>query len=64
MKLVSLSDYVDRLQSHGRYSFTKDEAARAMKVTDVALTFALSRLSKKGRILPVKRGFYVIVPVE
>jgi len=64
MKTESVGDYVDRLQSHGRYSFTKEEAARALNVSNVALTAALHRLSKRGRILAVKRGFYVIVPLE
>lgn len=64
MKSESIADYVDSLQSHGRYSFTKEEAARALSVSNVALTAALHRLSKKGRVLAVKRGFYVIVPLE
>lgn len=61
---MSLTEFVDSLQSCGRYTFTRPEAFQSLKSTDVALTFALNRLSKKGRIVAVKRGFYVIVPVE
>ena len=64
MKQASLIEFVDGLQSRGRYTFTRPDALQTLKTTDVALTFALNRLSKKGRIVAVKRGFYVIVPVE
>jgi predicted transcriptional regulator of viral defense system len=64
VKQASLTVFVDGLQSRGRYTFTRPEALQSLKSTEVALTFALNRLSKKGRIVAVKRGFYVIVPVE
>lgn len=64
MKPNPLADYVHDLQSRGRYTFTRREAEENLKVSNVALTFALNRLSKKGRIAAVKRGFYVIVPAE
>ena len=39
-------EFVDGLQSRGRYTFTRPDALQALKTTDVALTFALNRLSK------------------
>ncbi|MBI4025567.1 MAG: type IV toxin-antitoxin system AbiEi family antitoxin [Verrucomicrobia bacterium] len=64
MKQESLADFVDALQSSGRYTFTRDAVGQNLKVTNVALTFALNRLSRRGRIVAVRRGFYVIVPLE
>lgn len=59
-----LSDFVDELQSRGRYSFTKTEATDALECSVPALTLALNRLAKKRRIAMVRRGLYVIVPHE
>lgn len=60
----SWADFVDSLQRHGRYTFTRREAKKATGATDTALTFALHRLGKRGRLVAVRKGFYVIVPVE
>ena len=60
----SIAAYVDILQAGGRYTFTKDEASRALRISGSALNRAAARLAAKGRILAVRRGFYVVVPVE
>jgi predicted transcriptional regulator of viral defense system len=59
-----LSDFVDRLQSAGRYSFHREEAVSVLGVSEIALQAAARRLTAKGRIATPRRGFYVIVPVE
>jgi len=59
-----LSEFVDQLQSSGRYSFTREEAILALGVSDVAMQASARRLAAKGRIVAPRRGFYVIVPVE
>jgi len=56
--------WVDGLQSRGRYTFRREEAASAVKVSRIALKFALLRLVTKGRLIMPRRGFYVIVPLE
>jgi len=60
----SLTAFVNDLQSMGRYTFTRAEAAVLMAITDLALEAALRRLKKRGRIANPRRGFYVIVPLE
>jgi len=60
----SLAVYVNDLQSRGRYTFTRAEAAESMVITDLALEAALRRLKKRGRIASPRRGFYVVVPLE
>jgi hypothetical protein len=59
-----LSEYVDSLQSQGRYTFTKAEASKTLSCGAMALTLALNRLAKKRRIAMVRGGFYVVVPHE
>jgi predicted transcriptional regulator of viral defense system len=59
-----LREYVDQLQSQGRYVFTRDEGLAALGCTRSAFMFAVNRLTAAGRIVSPRRGFHVIVPVE
>jgi len=58
------ADYISDLQSKGRYTFTRDEAQKALSLSGLALKKSLERLSKKKSIVLVHRGFYIIVPLE
>jgi predicted transcriptional regulator of viral defense system len=60
----SLAAFVDELQTQGRYTFTRADAADADKFSDIALEAALRRLRRRGRIASPRRGFYVLVPLE
>ena len=60
----SLSDLVDHLQGRAVYTFTRREAAKSLRAKKETLTKALQRLGKAGRIRAVRRGFYVIIPLE
>ena len=64
MNLTDIPAYVDQLQSRGRYSFLKSEAQSVLHLTDSALVKALWRLEQRNRIRTIKRGFYIIVPLE
>jgi predicted transcriptional regulator of viral defense system len=64
MELKDLPDFVDQLQSEGRYSFLKEEAKEATGLDGSALKKALWRMEDKNRIRMIRRGFYVIVPLE
>jgi predicted transcriptional regulator of viral defense system len=59
-----LADFVGDLQSKGRYTFSRDEAQKALALSSLALKKSLERLAKKKSIVLVHRGFYVIVPLE
>ncbi len=61
---ASISDHVESLQRRGRYAFTRAEAAAALSLSETALTKGLQRLTRKGRVRMLRRGFYVIIPVE
>ena len=56
--------WVDRLQSQGRYTFTRSEAEVKTGRGLVAVQSALRRLEGQGRIVSPRRGFYVVVPLE
>ncbi|HBD95936.1 MAG TPA: hypothetical protein DC057_17330 [Spirochaetia bacterium] len=59
-----LSDFIFQLQSSGRYSFTLDELKKKYKISKTAIQQSLLRLSKKGKILSVRKRFYIIIPPE
>ncbi len=60
----TLPSFIDALQASGRYVFTRDEALRALGVSEVALKLAAQRLAQKHRLAMPRRGFFVIVPLE
>jgi predicted transcriptional regulator of viral defense system len=57
-------DFVEELQSSGRYTFSFEEVSMEVDVSDVALRSAIRRTKKKGRLVSPRRGFFVIVPIE
>jgi len=59
-----LSDFIFRLQAGGRYSFTLDELKKKFKVNKTAIQQSLLRLSKKEKILSIRKRFYIIIPPE
>ena len=59
-----LAAYVDDLQASGRLTFTREEAMLALGVTANALKQSVLRLAARRRVVSVRRGFYVIVPLE
>lgn len=62
--ITSLPNYVESLQKRGRYAFTRTEVATGLSLSEGALTKGLQRLVGKGRVKMLRRGFYVIIPVE
>ena len=60
----TVAKYVDTLQAEGRYTFRRDEASHALQINGSTFGRAAARLSAKGRILALRGGFYVIVPIE
>jgi predicted transcriptional regulator of viral defense system len=60
----TLSELVDSYQASGRYVLTREQALTALKVSNEALKKSVQRLVAKHRLAVVRRGFFVIVPVE
>ena len=59
-----LPSWVDSRQEQGLYFFTREEAISILKFTEEAFKKAAARLAKKNRILRIRSGFFVIVPLE
>lgn len=64
MIFKSIAEYINHLQTRGRYNFTKLEAERALNSSGTGLKLALLRLIKKSRIVQVREGFFIIIPLE
>ena len=66
MKMIRMhaSDFIRSLAASGRYSFTSDEARKALGVSAVAAKLALHRLIRAGEVGSPARGFYVTVTPE
>ena len=62
--VASISDHVESPQRRGLYAFTRAEAAAVLSLSETALTKGFQRLTHKGRVRMLRRGFYVIIPVE
>ncbi len=63
-KAISLSRWVDDLEQRGRYTLDYEEAERTLGLHGATLHKALQRATSQGRVLRLRRGFYVIVPLE
>jgi len=63
-KHLKLADYIETLQSQGRYWFTKSDAMKALGVATPAFHKATHRLTQQTKLMRIRNGFYVIVPAE
>ena len=63
-RAVSLNSWVDEIQRVGRYTFTRKEVTGELNLCTDALDKSLQRATSQGRILRLRREFYVIVPLE
>jgi predicted transcriptional regulator of viral defense system len=59
-----LSSYMTQLLSTGRVVFSRDEARRALGVSQGALLDAAERQQQRQHLISPRRGFYVIVPPQ
>ena len=59
-----LASWIDDRQAEGLYFFTREEAIKSLKMTEEAFRKAASRLAKKTRIVRIRSGFFVVVPLE
>jgi len=59
-----LLSWVDSSQEQGLYFFTREETIRSLQFTEEAFKKAAARLVKKKRILRIRSGFFVIVPLK
>lgn len=60
-----LEDYIAEVQSDGKLYFTLNDIKNNYNINyETALKFSLNKLFKKGKIVSVYKGFYLIIPPE
>jgi predicted transcriptional regulator of viral defense system len=64
LKYSNLPTWVDSRHAQGLYFFTRDEALKSISFSEDAFKQAAARLARKGRIVRIHGGFFVIIPLE
>lgn len=59
-----LEDYLNEVQSKGRFTVTLEELKNNFSSTEKAILQNIYRLKKKNQLAQVRKGFYVIVPPQ
>lgn len=62
--MPTFDHYLDDHLAHGRAYFTREQALAALGLSSHALSVALLRQIKKGRLASPRRGFYLILRPE
>lgn len=60
----SLANYLTRLLSEGRVTFTRPEAVAALGISQAAFLKSAARLQQRKMLLNPRHGFYVVVPPQ
>lgn len=60
----SIAAYIDELQQDGIYTVTRRDLEERTGATRAAVTAAVGRLKRRGRLAEPRQGFLVIVPLE
>ncbi|MEI8273915.1 MAG: type IV toxin-antitoxin system AbiEi family antitoxin [Paludibacter sp.] len=62
---ITISQWIESLQSRGRYAFSLSLIAEELPgYTEIAARSALSRLTVKGKIISIYRSYYLIIPPQ
>lgn len=66
MKIVfsTLPQYLEYLQSQGKYSFSRKEAIAVLNLSDNAFKKSAYYLMRKSKLIRIRGDFYTIVPPE
>lgn len=63
--MKNLESWTEELLAIGRYGFDLNELRQTFKGhSEIALKFALHRLSEKGKVLSIYKGYYLIIPPQ
>jgi len=62
---IKVRTWIENLEKRGRISFSLDRLTEENpEISEVAIKSALLRLSKKGKIVSIHKGFYLIISSE
>ena len=60
----TLPQYIEHLQSRGRYCFLRSDAIEMLCLSDNAFKKAAHRLARKNKVIRIRGDFYGILPLE
>ena len=63
-EIKTLAHYLEGLQAQGQYWFIRENAIKALNISECAFQQATHRLILKGKVNRVKGSFYTIIPPE
>ena len=59
---IKIHQWIDKLQSHGKYAFSLDLLEKELpNYTAIGIKRALNRLSVKGLVVSISKGYYLII---
>lgn len=62
---ISISQWLNNILAKGAYGFSKDILHQELSgLSDIAIKRALNRLSSKGKIISLYKGYYLIIPPQ
>ena len=62
---ISINQWLDKVLANGAFSFSKESLHQEMHgLSDISIKRALSRLSGKGKIISLYKGYYLIIPPQ
>lgn len=65
LREVSIAEWIDILLSKGKNSFSLNEVRmNFLNDSEAALKLRLTRLSKKGKVVSIHKGYYLIIPPQ
>ncbi len=59
-----LEEYLNKILSKGRHTFTLNEAKNAFTISEKAIAQSIYRLTAKKKITQIRKGFYAIITPE
>ncbi len=64
MQYNYLEDFINKIRSVGRYSFSLAEIKQQFDISDKAINQNLYRLKTKKQVAQIRKGFYAIITPE
>lgn len=61
---MKLSEWTDNLLAKGKIAFSIDDVKQLNGLTEVAIKRSLAKLTTKGSILSIYKGYYIIIPPQ
>lgn len=62
--MITFRDYITNMRSEGQISFTAQQVAQDLRLSESAIRAKCKRLKDKGDLLSPVKGLYVIIPAE